>query len=133
MASKLTKSFWSVIGLVVCGLAPTASDAAHYNLDGTWTGTATAQGQAVGEGTGATACRDGTIEVEIDEHQMRGAVHLDGTYYLVQGKVDEDGSVKGFVGDDPLIGRFSAKQFSGTATVMQLDCKREVVLTPQSQ
>lgn len=133
MASKLNKALWLWGGVLAAGLLPSAAAAAHLDLNGTWTGKASVQGQDVGQGSGAAACRDGTLEVVIEAHEMRGSVNLDGTYYLVQGKVDEDGSVSGFVGDDPLSGRFANGQFNGTATVMQMDCRRQVELSKLQQ
>ncbi len=120
------------IALMTGAILSSAIAAAYSGLEGIWTGTAKAIGSDVGKGTGAAACKEGTLEVQVDSgRRMRGAIHIDGTYYLVQGKVEEDGSMTGYVGDDPISGKFSEHQFHGMATLTQLDCKREVTLQKQ--
>ena len=91
------------IVLMTGAILSSAIAAAYSGLEGIWTGTAKAIGSDVGKGTGAAACKEGTLEVQVDSgRRMRGAIHIDGTYYLVQGKVEEDGSMTGYVGDDPI-------------------------------
>ena len=129
MSTKVVLPF---ITLMIGIILSSAVAAAYSGLEGVWTGTAKAVGADVGKGSGAAACKEGTLEVQIDGgRRMRGAIHIDGTYYLVQGRVEEDGSMTGYVGDDPITGKFSDHQFQGMATLAQLDCKRDVTLKKQ--
>ena len=97
-------------------------------LDGIWSGTSKASGADVGKGTGAAACMDTELEVNVLDDMLRGSVLLDGTYFLVQGKVAKDGSVSGFVGDDELKGRFEGASFAGVVTAAGRDCKHAITL-----
>src|SRR5690349_7159324 len=94
-------------GLVgVHALALAAPASASSPLDGIWAGTTKASGGDLGKGTGASACMDTSIEVSVLNDNLRGSVLLDGTYFLVQGKIAKDGTVTGFVAEDELKGRF---------------------------
>jgi len=117
---------YGLAGALALALAAPAS--ASSPLDGIWAGTTRASGADLGKGTGASACMDTSIEVSVLNESLRGSVLLDGTYFLVQGKIAKDGTVTGSVGEDELKGRFEGTAFSGEVNGINRDCNHTVTL-----
>jgi hypothetical protein len=119
---------YRLIAAAGLALALAAPVSASSPLDGIWTGTTKASGGDLGKGSGASACMDTSLEVSVLNDNLRGSVLLDGTYFLVQGKIAKDGTVTGFVADDELKGRFDGSAFSGEVNGINRDCNHTITL-----
>lgn len=129
MPVVISKALPSLAILAVVAAWQAGPVLAQSTFDGTWKGAAQASGDAVGGGTGAAACVDATVDVLVLENTVRGALELDGSFYLVQGEIGADGRVTGFLGDDPMTGEFRSNGFSGVAKSDSADCVRGITMT----
>lgn len=120
---------WTAPLAMTLGLVAAAAPLhAGTGFDGPWTGVSKVEGAGVSGRSGASACADGRIVATVSQDRLRGSVSLDGSFYIVDAQIAPDGSVAGFLADDPLSGRFAGDSFSGQAVSADQACKRSVSL-----
>lgn len=115
--------------LLTIGLAWQHIGQAAASFDGHWTGTSTVSGPGAGKGSGASACTNAPVDVMVAGDRVRGSALLDGSYYLVEGKLHEDGTVSGTFSEDSLKGKFEGGRFTGTAVATNGSCTRTINLS----
>jgi hypothetical protein len=110
------------------GAAPGGWLYAAGGYDGTWVGVAKVEGADVGKGDGPSACVESPVEVQVIGDAAQGSAFIDGSYYLVTGKIKQGGAFLGNFSEEELTGKFAGDVFSGLVASAHADCKRTLTL-----